>query len=650
MNHVRRWLASVLVLSLPLGTAYADASTTALLDEMFQDHAVLQRDRPIPLWGQAQANDEITVELNGASAKTHADADGRWHLELPAAAAGGPFEITARTSSGLTQTIADVLIGDVWLCSGQSNMEWPIRIAQSANAEIARAPNDDIRLLTIAKDTSPTPLEDFKRPVRWERTTSESAADFSAVCFFFARELYKHIKVPMGLVHSSWGGSKIEPWMSASALRAVGGYDEMLEILALRQRDPREAVRLWGQKWEAWWRTRSQERPWSDAKQGEWAKAPAVLSHWEEWDVPALAQFNGMVWFRAEVNLSAQQAQQGATLLLGRVDDVDMTWINGSVVGSTAGPDTERAYELPQGTLKKGANTIVVNALDLWGPGGIWGASASRALKLQDGTSIPLDGRWEYRIVPKSFGEPLRAPWDETAGQTIIGNAMIAPLGNYQMRGVLWYQGESNTEEAHRYEALLTHWIEDWRGRFGEDATLLIVQLANYGPPPAHPTESGWAEVRDAQRRVVAKDDNAGLAVTIDIGDRFDIHPVNKQQVGYRLARAARHVIYGDSITPSGPVPKRAHRQGDAVLVDFTDIDGALVAYSSDHPIGFELCEAEPKSCSYALATIEGNSVRLTAPNASGATRVRFCWADSPVCTLYDGASLPAGPFEIAIE
>lgn len=649
MNDFRRSLVLYLTLSLPIGIAHASASGT-LLDEMFQDHAVLQRDRPIPIWGQAQANDEITVELNGTSTKTRADAQGRWRVKLPATPAGGPFEITARATSGVVQTISDVLVGDVWLCSGQSNMEWPIRIAQNAYAEIPRAPNDEIRLLTIAKDTSPTPLEDFEQPVRWERTTSESAANFSAVCFFFARELYKHVKVPMGLVHSSWGGSKIEPWMSTSALQAVGGYEDMLEILALSQEDSRAATKRWGQKWEAWWRSRAKEQPWSDAKQGEWTKAPAELSHWEEWNVPALAQFNGMVWLRADVDLSAKQVQQGATLALGRVDDVDITWVNGHVVGSTAGPDTERAYELPQGTLRKGTNTIVVNALDLWGPGGIWGASASRSLKFQDGTSIPLDGRWEYRIVPKSFGEPPRAPWDTTAGLTVIGNAMIAPLGNYQMRGVLWYQGESNTEESHRYDALLTHWIEDWRGRFGEHAAMLIVQLANFGPPPAHPTESGWAELREAQRRVVAKDKNAGLAVTIDIGDRFDIHPVNKQQVGYRLARAARHVIYGDSITPSGPVPTRAHRQDDAVLVDFTDIDGALVAYSNDHPIGFELCAAAANSCRYALATIEGNGVRLTAPNADDATRVRFCWADSPVCTLYDGASLPAGPFEIAIE
>jgi sialate O-acetylesterase len=649
MNEVRRSLVLYLALSLAIGTARG-ASPDALLDEMFQDHAVLQRDRPIPIWGQARANDEITVELNGTSAKTRADAHGRWHLQLPATAAGGPFEITARASSGVVQTIADVLVGDVWLCSGQSNMEWSIKIAQNAYAEIPRAPNDEIRLLTVAKDTSATPLEDFKQPVRWERTTSESAADFSAVCFFFARELYKHVKVPMGLVHSSWGGSKIEPWMSASALQAIGGYEDMLEILALNQKEPRAAIKLWGQRWEAWWRSRAQERPWSDAKQGEWAKAPAELSHWEEWGVPALAQFNGMVWFRADVDLSAKQAQQSATLALGRVDDVDITWVNGRAVGSTAGPDTERAYELPPGTLKKGTNTIVVNALDLWGPGGIYGASASRALKLQDGTSIPLDGRWEYRIVPKSYGDPPRAPWDTTAGLTVIGNAMIAPLRNYRMRGVLWYQGESNTEEAHRYAALLTHWIEDWRGRFGEDAALLIVQLANFGPPPAHPTESGWAELREAQRRVAAKDENAGLAVTIDIGDRFDIHPVNKQQVGYRLARAARHVIYGDSITPSGPVPTRAHKQDGAVLVDFTDIDGALVAYSNDHPIGFELCATAANSCRYALAAIEGNSVRLIAPNANEATRVRFCWADSPVCTLYDGASLPAGPFEIEIQ
>jgi sialate O-acetylesterase len=214
------------------------------------------------------------------------------------------------------------------------------------------------------------------------------------------------------------------------------------------------------------------------------------------------------------------------------------------------------------------------------------------------------------------------------------------------MRGVLWYQGESNTGAADSYQALMRAWMKEWRGKFGDNASFYIVQLANYGTPTASPVESGWAELRDAQRRAVIEDGNAGLAVTIDLGSPTDIHPADKQNVGKRLARAARHVSYGENITPSGPRVVDAKRDGNDVVVKFADVDGSLVAYSNDHPIGFELCSTEKNSCKYALATIQGSSVHLDTKVLSNATRVRYCWADSPVCTLYDGAGLPASPFE----
>lgn len=648
MTGLHRCFALILMVCASAG-AHASTPST-LLAELFQDHAVLQRDRPIPIWGTARANDEVTVSFNGQKVTVRSDGSGRWTAELPAMPAGGPFELTAQTSSGVEHTIFDVLVGDVWLCSGQSNMEMQVNRALNSFTEIRLAANDSIRLLTVSQDTSVVPLRKFVRPVRWQAATSESVADFSATCFYFARELQKHVDVPMGLIHASWGGSKIEPWMSTEALQAAGGYEDMLEILELKHEQPAIGVRRWADVWEQWWHSRvPDEAPWRDVKQGEWVQAPAALTHWEGWGVPALEKFNGMVWFRANVELTAQQVRQGATLELGKIDDVDIAWVNGQSVGSTAGPNTDREYPVAKGVLKAGANTIVMNALDLWGSGGPYGATP-RALRLQDGTSISLEGRWQYRIVPKSIGEPPRAPWDTTAGLTLIGNAMIAPLGNYRMRGVVWYQGESNTDAPERYEGLLVQWMADWRERFGEDASFLIVQLANFGPPPTAPTESGWAGVREAQRRAVANDENAGLAVAIDLGDRWDIHPANKQQVGYRLARAARHVIYGEAITPSGPVPVNARREGDDIVVTFTDVEESLVAYSGENPVGFELCAQQTGSCRYALATLEGSDVRLSASNADAASRVRFCWADSPVCTLFDGAGLPAGPFEIAIE
>jgi sialate O-acetylesterase len=257
---------------------------------------------------------------------------------------------------------------------------------------------------------------------------------------------------------------------------------------------------------------------------------------------------------------------------------------------------------------------------------------------------------WRYQLAPAGIGSPPRAPWESLAGLSVIHNAMIAPLGAFGLRGVAWYQGESNTEEANRYQQLLTRFMADWRGRFGAELPFLIVQLANYGPPPTAPVESGWAALREAQRLATARDAHAGLAVAIDIGDRYDIHPANKQEVGRRLARAARRVIYGESLAPSGAIPVAAKREGAQVAVTFRDATGGLTAYNANGPIGFELCGAATGSCRYADARIDGERVVLTAADAVAATKVRYCWADSPVCTLYDGARLPAGPFEIEVQ
>jgi sialate O-acetylesterase len=648
MHELRSWVAAS-ILSFGFASSVV-AQDTALLDEMFQDHAVLQRDRPVPIWGQAKPNSDVVVLLLGRETSARADENGAWRAELPAMPAGGPHELSVRSASGEAQTLKDVLIGDVWICSGQSNMEFSVRAAMNGWGEISRANHDSIRLLSVEHSTSFAPRSSFATPVKWQVVTPQTIPQFSAVCYFYARELQKVVNVPMGLIHTAWGGSKIEPWMSIESLRAVGGLDDKLDILSLQSSNHKAAIQRWGQVWQQWWESRNPgTQPWTGRAPGTWVKAPPELSHWETWGVEALAQFNGMVWLRANVELTAKQARQPATLALGKIDDVDMSWLNGKAVGSISGPDTQRNYVVEKGMLRAGVNTIVINALDLWAFGGVYGPSESRALKLQDGTVIPLDGRWEYQIVPTSTGQPPRAPWDATAGLAVIGNAMIAPLGEYRARGVLWYQGESNTDEPQRYRDLLKAWMKDWRARFGEEAAFLIVQLANFGPAPTQPIESGWAGLRESQRLAVNEDGNAGLAVTIDLGDRYDIHPANKQQVGIRLARAARHVVYGEALAPSGPVPVSAKRNGDAIVVSFDDVEQGLVAYSAAEPIGFELCGAEADSCRYVRASIDATSVRLSAAKPTD-SRVRFCWADSPVCTLYDGNGLPAGPFELSIE
>ncbi|MFC3549881.1 sialate O-acetylesterase [Lysobacter cavernae] len=631
----------------------AEGARATLLHAMFQDHAVLQRDQPIRVFGRAQAGEEVKIAFAGKRGRARADANGRWSATLPALKAGGPYTLTASTS-GVVQNVGDVLVGDVWLCSGQSNMELQVWRSLDARAEIAGADNDRIRLLTVPQSGAATPQETLASPVQWTPTNTETVRDFSAACYFFARELQKTVDVPMGLINAAWGGSRIQAWTSGPALRGTGLYNDELDVLAQYAADPVPAIGRWGEIWTRWWKARPDakpgDEPWSASHVPgkDWRTAPRDLGAWEKWGVPELARFDGMLWYRTTVKLTAQQAAQDAVLALAPADEMDMAWVNGVAVGSTYGAGNGREYALPRGLLKVGENSVVVNVLDTYRDGGLAGPASAHALRFKDGSRVPLSNPWKYRAEPGTDSPP-RAPWQTAAGLSTLYNGMIAPLGRYNLRGMLWYQGESNTSEAARYGELLRVFRDDWRSRFGHGTPLLLVQLAGYGMPRSKPDESGWAALREAQRNVANGDADTGLVVTIDIGDHYDIHPPNKQEVGRRLARAARHVVYGEALPPSGPVPQSVRRTDDAVVLGFTGNSGDLVARGADGAIGFELCRAQPGSCRYADAKAWGNTVTLRAANAHEATRVRYCWADGPVCTLFDGANLPAGPFEIPL-
>jgi sialate O-acetylesterase len=633
-----------------VGFARAEAP---LLDALYVDHAVIQRDRPIVVSGHAMAGEQVDVTLAGASAGTKADAKGVWSLTLPALSAGGPHVLVAR-SAARTQTVNDVLIGDVWLCSGQSNMEWPVRNTLSADSEVALSANDRIRQVTIARVNSPAPRTDFDAPLEWQVAGPATTGNFSATCYYFVRELQKTVDVPQGIVSSNWGGSRIEPWISESALRGVGDHKRAFDLLGEYQADKPLAFRHWGEVWQKWWLDQRAitggKQPWMSTDADGWSAAPAGLGHWETWNVPALSRYDGLMWFRAHVTLTQAQAKQSAKLTLGPIDDVDVTWVNGRAMGSSSGLDA-RTYMLPPRSLKAGDNVVTINVDDFWGNGGMYGPADARAVVLADGTKIPLTG-WEYQIAPSGLWPP-QMPWESLNGVSVLYNGMIAPLGRYGLRGVVWYQGEANAglDDARHYQALLAAWMADWRRQFAAPLPFLIVQLANFGALAKAPVDSGWAQLRDAQRRAVAADGNAGLAVTIDIGNRDDIHPTNKQVLGKRLARAARHVVYGEKISASGAQPVSAVHTGNDVEVTLGDYEGELLVIGAHDPSGFELCGATQQTCRFVRAQLQsGGKILLSDPTAANATRVRFCWADSPLCNLYDGADLPVGPFEVELR
>jgi sialate O-acetylesterase len=634
--------------------AVLSGQTPALLSSIFQDHAVLQRERPITVWGAAAPGEQVSVALNGQQASVEADGSGRWKATLPAMGAGGPYTLEARAESGASQTVSDILIGDVWLCSGQSNMEFTVAPSRGGQLAVMRSANDRMRLLTVPHVDLVEPGKDLPAGAAWQVAAPQTVAKFSAACYFFARELQRSVQVPMGLINASWGGSAAEPWVGESGLRAAGLFGERLDLLRTYARDQDEANQRMGRMWEDWWRAHAPAglEPWQPGSSGtgEWAPLPEPMRNWKTWGVPVLANHDGMVWYRRTVRLTAEQAARAATLSLGGIDEVDETWVNGRVIRNTFGWGTERNYTLPAGVLRPGENVIVVNVLSTWDAGGMVGPAEKLALAFDDGTKVPLAGEWRYQVVPLGIGRAPRAPWESVSGLTTLYNGMIAPLGPFGLRGAVWYQGETNADAPAGYQEVLAALMSSWRSQFGADLPFLVVQLPGFGPTPTAPMESNWADVRDAQRRAVASDAHAGLAVTIDIGERGDIHPINKLDVGIRLARAARHVVYGEAIAPSGPVARAVRLEPGRVVVTFGDVVGQLVTYSASQAIGFELCGAATASCRFASATVEADHVVIPTGGGPAPSRVRFCWGASPLCNLSDASGLPAGPFELVIR
>lgn len=643
----RHWLAGLIALSLPMA---AQAQDKPILADVFRDHAVLQRDRPVPVWGEAKPGETVTLSFGSARVTVVTDATGHWRAELPPLSAGGPYVLTA-SAGAVKQTVSDVLVGDVYLCSGQSNMEWNLKDTIGAAEQIATSQNPTIRMMTVQKTQAFTPQSHFLAPTEWQTASPATTPNWSAVCYNFARDLQTHVNVPIGLINASWGGSKIQPWMSRAALQKIGGYQADLDVLDTYAADRSQAAQVYGQTYIRWWQAAGGPgTPWAVTPQAltGWAAVPDVSRNFEDWGVKALSDYNGPLWYALTVKLTAEEAKQGATLSLGAIDDIDLTFVNGVAVGYTSAPADARHYKLAPGALKAGDNVIVVQAVDLWAKGGMFG-DAVRELRLANGTAKPLQTGWRYWQPPQNVRFPPTAPWDPTGGLITLHQAMIAPIGPYALTGALWYQGESNTGEAAKYEALMAGLMADWRQQFGPDTAFLLVQLANFGTIPTAPVESGWSGVREAQRRAALNDKRAAYAVTIDIGNPLDIHPRDKLTVGKRLSRAAQSLIYKASLSPSGGVPIEATRANGQVSVRFAHLDGALKTSDGQAAVRFELCGEGVGSCQYAEARLAGDALVLSGPSVASATRVRYCWGDSPVCNLTD-ATLPVSPFEIAVK
>ncbi|GAB3454039.1 sialate O-acetylesterase [Massilia terrae] len=624
------------------------------LAQLFSDHAVLQRDQPITIWGTAGAGRQVAVTLGGQSASGTTDAQGKWRIALPPLHAGGPYQLTVN-SDGQTVSRADILVGDVYLCAGQSNMEFAQRASTNAQGATYSANNDKLRYLNVQKNSAMTPQDELKGPVAWTPLTAQSVGDASAVCYYMARSLQARYQVPVGFINASWGGTTIQSWIGAESLGTVGGYQAGIDAVARYGANPAAANLDEDARSESWWQEHdpatAAQRAWStpDFDDSAWPSVTPSGS-WKNTGLPGFKDFDGVAWYRSTVTLTAAQAKAANLLRLGPVDTSDTTWVNGVRVGGASIPWIWREYAVPAGLFHAGRNVIAMRVLNGGQGGGLSGPPELRGIGTADGQLIPLPAAWKVQrgSALKGLTVPA-APWDWPNSITTLYNGMIAPLLGYKFKLAAWYQGEANADAAQEYRTLLPLLMRDWRQRLGQpELPFLVAQLPNFGDTATTPGKSSWAELRAAQAEAVAHDAHAGLAVTLDVGDRFDIHPTQKTVVGERLARAARTLAYGEKTAPGSPYAVSARRSGKDIVIAFRDAGAGLATYSSDRAIGFEVCAGT--ACRYADARVAGATVVLPGAAKTGVTRVRYAWADAPFVNLFGADGLPPGSFQLDVH
>ncbi|MFT4257696.1 MAG: sialate O-acetylesterase [Pseudoxanthomonas sp.] len=618
--------------------ALALPAAAAELPLVFSDGMVVQRGKPIPVWGRSAPGAEVRVAFAGNTAKATADAHGDWRVNLPAHAAGGPFEL--RVDDGTAPlTLHDVLVGEVWLASGQSNMEWPLLSTDGAQAAIDAANDPLVRHFKIPKSWAGTPQWQLQGG-QWLAASPQTAGQFSAVAYYFALELRKATGVAVGIIDSSWGGSSIEAWMDAAML----GLDTDALAKKMQQRramEERTAAAVLART-EAW--------PKVDAA-SEALAAPAVDdADWARVQVPAawetqgFAGMDGVAWYRTRFALTAAEAAAGVTLGLGQIDDSDVAWVNGQRVGSyTNGWNVPRVYQVPAAALHAGDNVLAVRVQDDGSGGGIVGAPDQVYVQPGGGGRRSLAGEWRFRTaqVRVSLAD------DKNQVDTLLYNAMIHPLEPYPLAGVIWYQGESNAYDpgALKYRDQFKGMIEGWRARWNAPKLpFLWVQLASFGATQDY-GRSDWSVLRESQSAALALPATA-QAVTIDIGNPGDIHPRNKRDVGHRLALAARHVAYGETLDYHGPVPAGFRFGSGQVAIPFDIGSAALAVRGGGEGIaGFSVAGAD-RVFHPATARIEGATVLVRSDAVAAPVAVRYAWRDAPVdADLINSAGLPASPF-----
>lgn len=626
------------------------------LPAVFSDHAVLQRGKPIPVWGWCSPDVCVTVKLNDVCAETRSSSDGRFILRIPPQSAGGPYELTVRADRS-EKRVSDVMIGEVWLASGQSNMEMVVASCGRQGEETMRAAAESkVRMLTVGRTAHFGPQRDIQG--EWQTASPDTLGAFSGVAFHFAETIQKKLDVPVGILHASWGGTIVETWTSREALIEnpqtrvwTERYEASMHAPGGAVHDP-QAYRA-----QNFPRDPGTERP------QDWAGVSCDDSAWATMDVPRHWQteghdFSGVFWFRLNVSVPAGWKGMDLKLKPGAIDKIDVTYFNGSQVGATGKGHEEthwnvvREYTVPGHLVKEGKNVIAVRVFSFVHGGGLVGPALAMTLEPADGSADPISlaGEWLYAIehnlgktlLPGSQSVPM-GPGNPNSPYMLYNN-MIQPLIPYAIGGVIWYQGESNTDNAANYRGMLTALIRDWRRNWGQGMfPFLFVQLANFTDRLEYQNSSTWARLREAQLQTLSEPET-GMAVAIDAGDAIDIHPQDKRTVGERLARWALAKHFGFAGSASGPLYKGMTIEASRIRVHFENASGGLTA--KDGKVSHVYIAGTGRRFVPASAWIEGSTLLAESPEVDHPVAVRYAWADNPEgCNLENLEGLPASPF-----
>ncbi|MDR9364323.1 MAG: sialate O-acetylesterase [Balneolaceae bacterium] len=618
------------------------------LPKLISDRMVLQRNQELTIWGWASPNEDVTLTFQESTFSTTADNEGIWEIKLPPQEAGGPYEMNFEGSNQVN--VKNILFGDVWVASGQSNMElWMGRVRYTYENEVQNSGNSEIRQFLVPDQYDFKQTHNDFEGGEWQSAGPETILDFSAVAYFFAKELNRNYNIPIGIINAAMGGSPVESWMSEESLKEFpDAYEELQkfkddDLIQEIQQEDQERIRKWYSELNQKDQGLNAEPKWSQPNMND--------SGWDEMNLPgywseetSLGDQNGVVWFRKEIDVPKRMTGKPARLWMGRIVDQDSVFVNGQLVGNTGYQYPPRRYHLDSTVLKEVKNEIAIRVINSSGSGGF---VPDKPYYLSVGTdTLHLTGDWKYKLGASM--EPLASQTFVRWKPAGLYNRMITPLLDYSIKGVIWYQGESNTDDPGEYEKRFSTMIETWRDNWNQgDFPFLFVQLANYMETTDEPVQSNWAELRQAQLNTL-KLPNTGMAVTIDVGEWNDIHPLNKKDVGHRLALQAQKIAYGEEdLAAGGPIPDRSMFRSNEVIIHFKNVVNGLTTSDGEAPKHFAISD-DGENFVWAKAEIMENSIRVWNDEISNPAAVRYAWANNPEsANLTNQKDLPATPFEV---